>query len=79
MKEKLIKECLKFRRFLFLFLFIMGIILIFSNTASMVSFDHATVVAVAADRRTVYLLVSLFGFVCFFTDVILNRKNKDIE
>ena len=74
MKEMDFKYWSRLRRFGFLVLFIVGIILIFNTTASIVNtvgFDNLTGVSIATDKRTVYLLVSLFGFVGYFVEVIL--------
>ena len=82
MKEMDFKYWSMFRRFVFLILFIVGIILIFNTTASMidtVGFDNLTGVSIATDKRTAYLLISLFGFVGYFVEVILERKYNEIK
>ena len=82
MKEMDFKYWSMFRRFVFLILFIVGIILIFNTTASMidtVGFDNLTGVSIATDKRTAYLLISLCGFVGYFVEVILERKYNDIK
>ena len=73
MKEMDFKDWSRLRRFGFLVLFIVGIILIFNTLESMlkVGFDSITGVSIATDKRTAYLLVSLFGFVGYFVEVIL--------
>lgn len=70
------------RRFAFLMLFILGIILIFNTTTSMINtvgFDNLTGVSMTTDKRTAYLLVSLFGLVGYFVEAILERKYTDIK
>lgn len=82
MKRMNSKEWSRFRRFLFLVLFIVGIILIFNTTTVMidtVGFNNLTGVSKATDKRTAYLLVSLFGFVGYFVETILERKDNDIK
>lgn len=82
MKEMDFKFWSKVRRSIFLVLFIVGIILIFNTTVSMINtvgFDSLTGVSRATDKRTAYLLVSLFGFVGYFVETILERKYKDIK
>ncbi|MDU5111061.1 MAG: hypothetical protein E6248_11475 [Clostridium sp.] len=82
MKELDFKFGSMVRRFIFLMLFFVGIILIFNTTASMINtvgFDNLTGESIATDKRTAYLLVSLFGFVGYFVEVILERKYKDIK
>lgn len=82
MKEMDFKYWSRFRRFIFLVLFIVGIILIFNTTTSIINtvgFDNLTGVSIATDKRTTYLLVSLFGFVGYFVEVILERKYNDIK
>ena len=82
MKEMDFKYWSRFRRFVFLVLFIVGIILIFNTTTSIINtvgFDNLTGVSIATDKRTTYLLVSLFGFVDYFVEVILERKYNDIK
>jgi hypothetical protein len=44
-----------------------------------VGFDNLTGVSIATDKRTAYLLVSLFGFVGYFVEAILERKYNDIK
>lgn len=82
MKEMDFKFWSRVRRSIFLVLFIVGIILIFNTTVSMINtvgFDSLTGVSRATDKRTAYLLVSLFGFVGYFVETILERKYKDIK
>lgn len=82
MKEMGFKFWSRVRRSIFLVLFIVGIILIFNTTVSMINtvgFDSLTGVSRATDKRTAYLLVSLFGFVGYFVETILERKYKDIK
>lgn len=70
------------RRFAFLLLFIVGIVLIFNTTESMiktVGFSNLTGVSIATDKRTVYLLISLFGFVGYFVETIFEKKHNDIK
>lgn len=82
MKEMDFKYRSMFRKFLFLVLFIVGIILIFNTTTSMINtvgFDNLTGVSKATDKRTAYFLVSLFGFVGYFVEAILERKYNYIK
>ncbi len=82
MKELDFKFWSMVRRFIFLMLFIVGIILIFNTTTSMINtvgFDNLTGISIATDKRTVYLLISLFGFVGYFVEVVLERKYTDIK
>lgn len=73
------------RKLVFLVLFIVGIILIFNTSASMlnVGVDSITGVSIATDKRTAYSLISLFGFVGYFVEVIFEKymdiKKEDIK
>lgn len=67
------------RKCIFLALFIVGCILVFNTTESIVNtigFDNLTGVSRATDKRSVYILVSLFGLVGSFVEVILERISK---
>ncbi|MCF0149368.1 MAG: hypothetical protein HUJ77_13355 [Clostridium sp.] len=82
MKELDFKFWSRVRRFVFLVLFIVGIILIFNTTTSIVNnagFDNLTGMSRSTDKRIAYLLVSLFGFVGYFVETILEIKYKDIK
>ena len=67
------------RKIIFLTLFIVGSILVFNTTESIVNtigFDNLTGVSIATDKRSVYILVSLFGLVGYFVEVILEKTRK---
>ena len=67
------------RKSIFLAVFIVGCILIFNTTQSIVNtigFDNLTGVSRATDKRSVYILISLFGLVGYFVEVILERIRK---
>ena len=67
------------RKSIFLVLFIVGCILVFGTTESIVNtigFDNLTGVSRATDKRSVYILISLFGLVGYFVEVILERIRK---
>lgn len=64
------------RKSIFLAMFIAGCILAFNTTQSIVNtigFDNLTGISRATDRRSVYILISLFGLVGYFVEVILER------
>lgn len=61
------------RKVLFLVLFMIGMVFMFNSTTSMIEFDGMTGSAIAADKRTVYFLVSLFGMIGYFLEVIFQR------
>lgn len=70
----------------FSFIFISGVLLIFNITNSMleVGFDTNIDVMKAADRRSAYILVSLFGLLGYFVEtvlerVVMNSKKEDNE
>lgn len=82
MEELDFKFWSRVRRFIFLLVLMVGAVLIFSTTKSMiktVGFDNLTGASIATDRRTVYLLISLFGFVGYFVETIFERKYSYIK
>ena len=42
-------------------------------------FNNLTGVSIATDKRTAHLLVSLFAFVGYFVEAILERKYNNIK
>lgn len=68
-------------KFVFLGLFILGVILTFTITNSMLSLgiDSITGPMKAADKRFAYSLISLFGLTGYFVEVILERLGKGIK
>lgn len=77
MNELDLKFLSKARRLGYLLIFIVGSILTFNSTEYMVKtvgFDNLTGMSIATDRRTVFLLISLFGFISYFIETIFERK-----
>ena len=77
MDELDLKFLSKARRLGYLLIFIVGSILTFTSTeymAKTIGFDNLTGMSIATDRRTVFLLISLFGLVSYFIETIFERK-----
>lgn len=77
MNELDLKFLSKARRLGYLLIFIVGCILTFTSTeymAKTVGFDNLKGMSIATDRRTVFLLISLFGFISYFIEIIFERK-----
>ena len=79
MNKEDLKLWMVVRKSIFLAVFIVGCILVFNTTRSIVNtigFDNLTGVSRATDKRSVYILISLFGLVGYFGEVILERIRK---
>lgn len=67
------------RKIIFLVIFILGLIITFNITNNMLvdGFDTAIGMMKASDRRAVFSLISLFGLIGYFVEVILERISVD--
>jgi hypothetical protein len=69
------------RKFVYLGLFILGIILTFTITSSMfkVGFDTTIGVMESADKRLAYSLISLFGLIGYFVETIFQKIGENTK
>ena len=80
MNQSDLKFLSKARRLGYLLIFIVGSMLTFTSTDYMIKtvvFDNFAGASSAADRRVVFLLISLFGFISYFIETIFEKSNKE--
>lgn len=73
------RELSLLRKLLYLGIFCAGLALIFFNTSAMIGgsgFDGMTGSSIAADRRTVYIFIALFGLVSYFVEMVRDFLQK---
>jgi len=64
---------------LYLVIFCIGLALIYCNTSGMIGgsgFDSMTGPSIAADRRTIYIFITLFGLVSYFVEMMRDFLQK---
>lgn len=64
---------------LYLVIFCIGLVLLYFNTSAMIGgsgFDGMTGSSIAADRRTVYIFIALFGLVSYFVEMVRDFLQK---
>lgn len=73
------KETRILLKVLYFVIFCAGLALLYFNTSAMIGgsgFDGATGPSIAADRRTVYILIALFGLVSYFVEMVRDFLQK---
>lgn len=73
------KETSMLRKVLYFVVFCAGLGLLFFNTGLLIGgagFDGMTGASTAADQRTVYALIALFGLVGYFVEVVRDFLQK---
>lgn len=73
------KETRMLLKVLYFVIFCVGLALLYFNTSAMIGgsgFDGMTGPSLAADRRTVYALITLFGLVGFFVEMVRDFVQK---
>ena len=73
------RELSLLRKLLYFWIFCAGLALIFFNTSAMIGgsgFDGMTGSSIAADRRTVYIFIALFGLVSYFVEMVRDFLQK---
>lgn len=64
---------------LYLVIFCIGLALIYCNTSGMIGgsgFDSMIGPSIAADRRTIYIFITLFGLVSYFVEMMRDFLQK---
>ena len=73
------KEIHILHKVLYLVIFCIGLVLLYFNTSAMIGgsgFDGMTGASTAADRRTVYIFITLFGMVSYFVEMVRDFLQK---
>lgn len=73
------KETRMLLKVLYFAIFCVGLALLYFNTSAMIGgsgFDGMTGPSLAADRRTVYIFITLFGLVSYFIEMVRDFVQK---
>lgn len=73
------KETRMLLKVLYLVIFCIGLALLYFNTSAMIGgsgFDGMTGASTAADHRTVYIFIALFGLVSYFVEMVRDFLQK---
>lgn len=73
------KETRMLLKVLYFVIFCVGLALLYFNTSAMIGgsgFDGMAGPSLAADRRTVYIFITLFGLVSYFIEMVRDFVQK---